>query len=197
MTRRNAKNLIRQALLELLEERSLDQIDVQDIAAQAGLSRQTFYYNFRNKKDLIDWILHCNAELAVAAFRSTHDINSYVCVAFGEAVKDRALYMSINNTHNGSYTQLLRNGVLSCAQIMLSLTDRQVIENEFNDSLLVFKCAAGGLMQHWVENGMRQSPQQMADILCANMPPLAAEFFRYTPRESSPDLPEPSAQWAS
>ena len=197
MTRRNAKNLIRQALLELLEDHNLDQIDVQDIAAQTGLSRQTFYYNFRNKKDLVDWILHCNAELAIAAFRSTHDINNYACVAFGEAAKDRALYINIHSTHSGSYTQLLRNGVLSCAQIMLTLTERQVIENEFNDSLLVFKCAAGGLMQHWVENGMRQSPQQMADILCANMPPLAAEFFRYHPRETSPDLPEHNTSWAS
>lgn len=183
MTRRNAKNLIRQALLDLLSERTLDQIDVQDIAAQAGLSRQTFYYNFKNKKDMIDWILSCNAELAVAAFRTNHDINSYVYTAFSEAEKDKALYMSINSASNGNYAQLLRNGVLNCAQIMLSLNDRQVIENELNDGLLVFKCAAGGLLQHWVENGMRQSPQQMADMLCANMPPLVAKFFQYNAAE--------------
>jgi len=35
----------------------------------------------------------------------------------------------------------------------------------------------------WVENGMRQSPQQMANMLCANMPYLAANFFHYNHKE--------------
>lgn len=179
MTRRNAKNLIRQALLDLLMELPLEEIDVQDIAAKAGLSRQTFYYNFKNKRDLIDWILTCNADLALAAYRSSHDINNYLCVAFTEAKKDQPLYSNLNAMQNGGYAQLLRDGVLSCAQIHLNIMDRQVIEMDLNDSLLVFKCAAGGLIQHWVENGMRQTPQQLADILCANMPQLVAKFFQY------------------
>ena len=183
MTRRNAKNLIHQALLQLLEDHALEAVDVQDIAAQAGLSRQTFYYNFKNKRDLVDWILHCNAELALAAFRTSQDINNYICVAFSEAAKDKPLYCSLNAMQNGSYAQLLRDGVLNCAQIMLNISDRQMVERDFNDSLLVFKCAAGGLIQHWVENGMRQSPQTMADVLCGNMPASVAKFFHYDHRE--------------
>ncbi|MBQ6807918.1 MAG: TetR family transcriptional regulator [Firmicutes bacterium] len=183
MTRRNAKNLIRQALLSLLEEKALDEIDVQDIAAKAELSRQTFYYNFKNKRDLIDWILGCNADLAQAAFRTSHDINTYICVAFSEAAKDKALYKNLSALEEGSYTQLLRDGVLSCAQLMMNLTERQIVDSDLNEALLVFKCSAGGLMQHWVENGMRQSPQQMANMLCANMPYLAANFFHYNHKE--------------
>ncbi|MDO4732294.1 MAG: TetR family transcriptional regulator [Bacillota bacterium] len=183
MTRRNAKNLIRQALISLLEEKALDEIDVQDIAARAELSRQTFYYNFKNKKDLIDWILSCNADLALASFRSSHDINTYICMAFSEAAKDKALYKNLSALQNGSYTQLLRDGVLSCAQITMNLTERQIVDSDLNEALLVFKCAAGGLMQHWVENGMRQSPQQMANMLCANMSQPVANFFNYNHKE--------------
>ena len=48
MPRHNAKRKLRQALLDLLVEHPLDKVDVQDIAAQAEVSRQTFYYNFAN-----------------------------------------------------------------------------------------------------------------------------------------------------
>ena len=67
MVRKNAKILIEQALIELLQDNPLDSIDVQDIAAAAGLSRQTFYYNFNNKHDLLCWILE--QDTSASSFR--------------------------------------------------------------------------------------------------------------------------------
>ena len=68
MVKKQAKQLLVQALMDLLEEAPLDKIDVRDMTVKAGLSRQTFYYNFKNKQDMVDWIFAKNNEKAKLAF---------------------------------------------------------------------------------------------------------------------------------
>ena len=43
------------AIKTLMEHAELDRITVKDICAQCGLSRQTFYRNFKDKYDLVNW----------------------------------------------------------------------------------------------------------------------------------------------
>ena len=50
------------ALKELVEEKSLNKITIQDIAEKCGINRQTFYYHFPNIIDLVEWILYTDAE---------------------------------------------------------------------------------------------------------------------------------------
>ena len=54
MTRR----AIAAGLKELMETRSFESLSVGDIARQCGVSRNTFYYHFRDKYDLISWVFH-------------------------------------------------------------------------------------------------------------------------------------------
>ena len=75
MVRKHAKRLLEQALMELLEQSTLDKIDVRELAKKAGLSRQTFYYNFKNKQDMINWIFNKNNDKAKAALQEK--INLY------------------------------------------------------------------------------------------------------------------------
>lgn len=50
------KRDIAHALLVLAEEKAYETITVSDIIARSGVSRNTFYYHFRDKEDLISWI---------------------------------------------------------------------------------------------------------------------------------------------
>ena len=43
------------AIKELMEYCTLEKITVTDIVRRAGFSRQTFYRNFRDKYDLVNW----------------------------------------------------------------------------------------------------------------------------------------------
>jgi AcrR family transcriptional regulator len=44
-----------QALVATCREKSYDKITVQDISQQASLNRQTFYYHFKDKNDLLHY----------------------------------------------------------------------------------------------------------------------------------------------
>jgi len=51
---KRTRQLLQQALMDLLQEKGLQAITVQDIAERATLNRATFYAHFTDKYDLID-----------------------------------------------------------------------------------------------------------------------------------------------
>lgn len=53
----STKQDLANALQQLLADRPLDKITVQDIADRAGVSRKTFYYHFQDIYDLLEWTL--------------------------------------------------------------------------------------------------------------------------------------------
>ena len=52
------KNALALALKKLMEERDFDQISVADICAECNLNRKSFYYHFKDKYDLVNWIFY-------------------------------------------------------------------------------------------------------------------------------------------
>ncbi len=50
------KQLIANALKQLASSKHPDKISIGEILEAAGLNRQTFYYHFQDKQDLIGWI---------------------------------------------------------------------------------------------------------------------------------------------
>ena len=38
------------------------------------------------------------------------------------------------------------------------------------------------MMQRWVENGMQQTPEQLAEVITRNMPPSVDRYFRSSER---------------
>jgi probable dihydroxyacetone kinase regulator len=57
----NTKKAIAMGFKELMHQKSFDKITIADIAGACGLNRQTFYYHFRDKYDLLDWIYYNEA----------------------------------------------------------------------------------------------------------------------------------------
>lgn len=50
------KQALAGALKELLQEQSLEKISVSDICALCSMNRKSFYYHFKDKYDLVNWI---------------------------------------------------------------------------------------------------------------------------------------------
>lgn len=52
------KNALALALKKLMEEKEFDQISVADICSECNLNRKSFYYHFKDKYDLVNWIFY-------------------------------------------------------------------------------------------------------------------------------------------
>ncbi|MEO2722325.1 TetR family transcriptional regulator, partial [Enterococcus faecium] len=50
------KQLIKNVLIDLCQTQSFRKISVQKIANEAKINRQTFYYHFTDKYDLLRWV---------------------------------------------------------------------------------------------------------------------------------------------
>lgn len=53
---RDTKQRLANSLRKLLSLRTLDHITIMEIVENCGINRQTFYYNFHDVYDLLDWI---------------------------------------------------------------------------------------------------------------------------------------------
>ena len=63
------KQALAQALKELMQAQPLEKISVGDITAHAQMGRNTFYYHFKDKYDLVNWIFEseCGSLMKVPA----------------------------------------------------------------------------------------------------------------------------------
>ena len=52
-----SRNAIKLAFLDLLSEKDLEQITIQDISDRANIGRRTFYYHYQDKYDLLSSVL--------------------------------------------------------------------------------------------------------------------------------------------
>jgi len=67
------KQLFADAIKEMLKTKSLHEIRVKDLCAQCDTERQTFYYHFKDKYDLIAWIYSKEIE------KSIQECNGFYC----------------------------------------------------------------------------------------------------------------------
>lgn len=51
------KEMISDAFLDLIHRRSIDKVTVKDLVDACGISRQTFYYHFKDILEVIDWTI--------------------------------------------------------------------------------------------------------------------------------------------
>ena len=51
----DVKSAVAAALAEMIKHRSADKITVKDLVEECGISRQTFYYHFRDITDVMEW----------------------------------------------------------------------------------------------------------------------------------------------
>src|SRR5579884_3382091 len=64
---RRTKILLREALIELIEERGFESLTVGELTARAMVSRAAFYRNYRDKYDLVEQIFAEAMSALVAA----------------------------------------------------------------------------------------------------------------------------------
>lgn len=176
------KEAIRNAVVELMEEKGFDAITVKDITSRAKINRGTFYAHYQDK---FDFITQCQEEIMTG-------IANIVKRNFTEVVnsleEDAPLFTPLSiavsvfeylNEHSKFIKAILGpKGDLSF-QIKLkefmwkTLFEKGTTPHIKEENLLVPRqylvsyvaSAHIGVIQQWLSSGQQESPQEMAQIL--------------------------------
>ena len=175
-----SKRALRDALIELMEERGLEGVTVNDLCARADLNRGTFYNHFRDKDDLLAALegeVMANLEAIQARMRD---------VTIADLAKARVskrplpllvdlfdylrsqgdfIHAVIGPGGDARFAPRLRDAV--CANLIHSILHERYRNSDdpFVGYYVAFYASAYlGVIEHWIETGMHESSEDMARI---------------------------------
>lgn len=163
------KQQIRQALLELLSEKSEKSISVRELSQRAGINRGTFYIHYKDTHDLVEQLVAEGSEKLMA-----------VCKRHPPVQTPRQSYPFLTDLFETLQSDPQLFGILLGATGSLEYADRictMLQENFLDDLLAVFysadpkqrKFASGFIVAGclhlalmWLRSGMKETPDEIA-----------------------------------
>ena len=169
---RRTRALLQKALLELLQKRRLDSIQIKEITDLADVSRPAFYLHFESKEELL--LSHLDdlfAQLHKAVFEEgvksqPITLQTLVMTSFqlwGKEAKAWQVALQIENK-DLLLARLRRHMAALMAEFSAS-PGSNITQHSLHDYVVDF--VTGGvymLLRRWAEEGMKRSAQQMGEL---------------------------------
>ncbi len=156
------KQALANALKALMLKKTLNKISVGDIVNECKLTRQTFYYHFKDKYDLMNWIYYTETARFMDSY---HTIENWT-----DGLVELCYYMQENKSFfsnalktvgQNSFPEYLQNYI---HDITLSVVDKMKGDKEIDSkewAFIVDFCSIAfvGSIVRWSKNGMLEDPK--------------------------------------
>ncbi len=160
------KKAIAHGFKELLKEKGFDKITIQDITRACGLNRQTFYYHFQDKYELVDWIFYNEAISLISEELTYENWNQKVLLLLHHMKEESHFYVNMLkiSMESGFQEYLFRVTKELFGNLILQIYDQiETEEIEFIASFYAF--GISGTIIFWARNGMKESPEELVSQL--------------------------------
>ena len=160
------KRAISASLKNLLEEKKLNKITVQEIADDCGINRQTFYYHFQDIYDLVEWTCIEDTEKVLKENRTYETWQEGFLAVFDLAKKDKVF---IDNIYRSVSLEMLEQYLYRLVYpLVKNVVDEKAkgysVRDEDKKYIADFyKYAFVGVLLEWVRRDMKESPEDVVD----------------------------------
>ena len=156
------KKTIADGFKSLMEIKSFEKITISDITDTCGLNRQTFYYHFQDKYDLLNWIFYNEA---ITPFKKelTFDNWGSRLLEMLRTIKNNSRFYI--NALRTSYSTEFKDYMHKASTKVLSdiidniAAEKPVREDDKRFIAEFFSYGITGSVISWVENGMKDDPE--------------------------------------
>lgn len=165
-----------EALIRLMNAKTIDEISVQNLVEEAQVARSTFYSQFEDKQDFLDTIveeifLQLRKETRPDSYAKEPGLNSV------NSCKYYVKHFDYIAKHADFFRVMLgRNGLPAFRQKMeesARITYTEILSSFSDDDLTLPKpyliqyiiSAHIGMTSKWLEDGMKYSPSYLAELL--------------------------------
>ena len=162
------KKALALSIKKLMETIPLAKISIREIAANCGVNRQTFYYHFRDKFDLVNWIYYTEAIEDIANCKNYAHWTDGMYKTLIYFMNNKSFYTNALNTpgQNAFDGYLFKEtydliiGVINdiSSGIDVSDADKSFIADFYTHAFV-------GITIQWIKSNMNESPKIMVGKL--------------------------------
>lgn len=168
MSSADTKELIGRSFKHLMEKKAFDKITISDISNEAKINRQTFYYHFHDKYELLNTVFYNDiiVEL-IDGFSIDNWTEKFFTLLI--TIKNNAKFYK--NALNTNYGNEFRTYLLDITQKLLyefieKLTEKRSIDDADRRYISkFFAYGITGIIIDWVTSGMKDSPEFITKYL--------------------------------
>lgn len=157
-----------QALKELIRTEPFEKITISDITEKCNVHRQTFYYHFQDRYELLDWLLYKELFIPLAEGFTFDNMYEKLLTMFSTMFDDKKFYQNALKINREDVTRFVGNIVTEeFLRIIKSLrkennvsfvdSDEEMFISEF------FGYGVSGVVFNWVSKGMKETPDIMIE----------------------------------
>lgn len=155
------KRMMADVMKTLMTRRPVSKISVGEIVDECGLNRNSFYYHFRDKYDLVNWIFYTDfvVELGQQQFDTSWEFMECLCRFFQ---KDRLFYLhALEDVGQNSFSEYVK-GITRDALLIRS-EDQDIEYMDFYVSFFVDAYLA--TIRRWLTENNEMSPEALTSLI--------------------------------
>lgn len=188
------KRALEASLKNLLLQKPLNKITINDIAEDCGISRMTFYYHFKDIYDLVEWICVEDAARALAG-KKTYDTWQKGFLNIFQAVLDNKpfimnVYRAVGRERVEQYLNPLVHSLI-LGVVEEKSAGMAVSQEDKNFIAYFYEYAFIGIVLNWINDNMREDPavivERTSKLIHGNIVRALETFRSDTPLHSDPN----------
>ncbi len=180
------KKALALSIKKLMETIPLAKLTIHEIVNNCGINRQTFYYHFKDKFDLVNWIYYSEAIESITDCKNYAHWTDGMYKTLVYFMNNKSFYINALNTpgqnaFNGylfEKTYDLIMGVVNdiSSNIKVSGSDKNFIADFYTHAFV-------GITVQWIKGSMKESPKTMVgrlnDVVEGSMLGALTRFANY------------------
>lgn len=174
----SAKDKFADVIKSLMATESLERITVTDIVKSAGLTRQTFYRNFRDKYDLVNWCFDRLAEQCFDKMGVSLTLREGLILKFNFIRNEKIFFAEAFRSTD--YNSIEQHDYQFILQFYTNIIEKQLHKTLPENLRFILELYCHGsitMTVEWAVSGMEKSPESLADDLIAALPPPLSKIL--------------------
>lgn len=155
------KRALAAAIKELMREKPLVKISIADIVERCKMNRQSFYYHFRDKYDLVNWIFYTEliTELQNLSNETEWQELGNIC---SYLYANRSFYINaLKFTGQNSFYEYFGELIYQMLQVAFSGMFEDSEQSDFN--AMFYADALRACIYRWLTGGAKLPPQELVE----------------------------------
>ena len=156
------------ALKELMKTTTFDKITVSDITEKCNVHRQTFYYHFQDRYELLDWIFANEIVEPFIDDFSIDNLHEKFYNLFETMYSSKKFYQNALKTNGDDLTRYISKVTSQqFMEIVKNISQKSSFKTIDSDDDLVlsefFGYGISGVVMNWAIRGMKESPKAITE----------------------------------